>query len=153
MNSMQALMAVAFLWAVALSPESADAQGGPKWRGSGGWGPGGQYARIYDVKTVETVSGEVVKVDYATPMRGMSAGVHVVLKTAKGEMSVHLGPAWYVERQDVKLAPGDTIEVKGSLVTVGGKPALVAAQIKKGPDTLTLRDEAGAPAWAGWRRG
>jgi hypothetical protein len=34
-------------------------------------------------KTVETVSGEVVKVDRITPMRGMSSG--------QGDVSVHLG--------------------------------------------------------------
>jgi hypothetical protein len=31
---------------------------GMKWRGSGGWGTGGAYGRMYDAKTVETVAGE-----------------------------------------------------------------------------------------------
>jgi hypothetical protein len=129
------------------------AQGGLKWRGSGGWGAGGQYARLYDPKTVETITGEVVKVDRVTPIHGMSGGVHLVVKTDKGDVSVHLGPQWYLENQDVKVEPKDMVEVRGSRVMVQGKPAIVAADVKKGDETLKLRDEAGVPIWSGWRRG
>jgi hypothetical protein len=37
-------------------------------------------------------------------------------------------------------------------VTFEGKPAIIAAEIKKGDETLRLRDDAGVPAWSGWRR-
>lgn len=144
-------MAVVGIAALALTPV-AFAQG-MRWRGSGGWGPGGAYGRIYDTKTVETVSGEVVKVDRVTPMRGMSSGVHLVVKTATGDVSVHLGPQWYLENQDVKIEPKDKVEIKGSRVTVEGKPTVIAAEVKKGDETLKLRDDAGVPMWAGWRRG
>jgi len=126
---------------------------GMKWRGSGGWGPGDAYSRLYDPKTVETVTGEVVKVDRIVPMRGMSGGVHLVVKTDKGDVSVHLGPQWYLENQDVKIEPKDRVEIKGSRITVQGKPALIAAEVKKGDEVLRLRDDAGVPMWAGWRRG
>jgi hypothetical protein len=146
------LTAMLALVALALAPV-AWAQGGIKWKGGGGWGPGSQFGRLYDPKTVETVTGEVVKVDRVTPMRGMSAGVHLVVKTDKGDVSVHLGPQWYLENQDVKIAPGDRVEVKGSRVTLAGKPAIIAGEVQKGGDTLRLRDEAGVPVWSGWRRG
>jgi hypothetical protein len=42
--------------------------------------------------------------------------------------------------------------VKGSRVTLAGKPALIAAEIKKGDTTLTLRDDNGFPAWSAMRR-
>jgi len=123
-----------------------------KWHGSGGWGPAGAYARMYDTKTVETLVGEVVKVDRIVPMTGMSAGVHVVLKTERGNVSVHLGPQWYLENQDVKILQGDKLEITGSRVMVQGKPALIAAEVRKGDEVLKLRDDAGVPVWAGWRR-
>lgn len=145
------MVSVVGIAAVVLAP-AAFAQG-MKWRGSGGWGPGTAYGRIYDAKTVETVSGEVVKVDRITPMRGMSSGVHLVVKTDKGDVSVHLGPQWYLENQDVKIEPKDKVEIKGSRVTVQGQPAILAAEVKKGDAILKLRDEAGVPMWAGWRRG
>jgi hypothetical protein len=128
------------------------AQRGMNWRGGGGWGPGSPYNRMFDPKTVETVSGEVVSIDKITPMRGMSYGIHLMLKTDNGTISVHLGPGWYIENQDVKLAVKDRIEVKGSRITFDGKPAIIAMEIKKGGETLTLRDADGFPLWAGWRR-
>ena len=125
---------------------------GTMWRGSGGWGPGSQYNKMYDPKAVETISGEVTKVDRITPAKGMSGGVHMLVKTDKETVSVHLGPSWYIENQDVKIEPKDKVEVKGSRVTFGGKPALIASEVRKGNEVLTLRDEAGFPAWMAWRR-
>lgn len=123
-----------------------------KWRGSGGWGMGTAYQRMYNPATVETVSGTVESVDKITPMKGMMYGIHLLLKTDKETISVHLGPGWYIERLDTKIEKGDKIEVKGSRVTFDGKPAIIAAEVKKGDNILILRDSAGIPAWAGWRR-
>jgi hypothetical protein len=88
---------------------------------------------------------------YDLPRPGMSPGVHLLVDTGKERLSVHVGPEWYIERQDVPLEPGDAIEVKGSRITFEGKPALVAAEVRKGADVLRLRDEDGFPAWSGWR--
>jgi hypothetical protein len=140
-----ALLLVAALGSVAFAQ-------GMKWRGSGGWGPGSTYGRMYDAKTVDKVTGEVATVDSITPMRGMSGGVHVALKTEQGEVSVHLGPQWYLENQDVKIEPGDRVEITGSRVTVQGKPTIIAAEVRKGDEVLQLRDAAGVPVWAGWRK-
>jgi hypothetical protein len=122
------------------------------WRGSGGWGVGSQYNRMYNPATVENVSGVVESVDKITPMKGMNSGIHIMLKTDKETISIHVGPEWYIERQDVKLEKGDKIEVKGSRVTFSGKPAIIAAEVKKDDRTLVLRDGSGIPAWAGWRK-
>jgi hypothetical protein len=132
--------------------EHASAQRGPQWRGGGGWGPNGAYGRMYDPKTVETVTGEVVSVDTIVPMKPMGGGVHLQLKTDKEVLSIHVGPAWYIENQDIKLEPKDKLVVRGSRITFDGKPAIIAAEIRKGDDVLKLRDENGVPYWAGWRR-
>jgi hypothetical protein len=122
-------------------------------RGAGpGWG-----GRQYDPKTVETVSGEVVRVDEIRGKgwgqgrggRGKGYGVHLVLKTASEEVAVHLGPGWYLDKHGLKIAAGDHVEVRGSRVTFEGKPAIIAAEIKKGEQSLTLRDDNGLPAWRG----
>ena len=128
------------------------AQPWKSWRGSGGWGMGTQYQRMYNPKTVETVSGTVESVDKITPMKGMHYGVHLMLKTDKETISVHLGPGWYIERLDTKIENGDKIQVKGSRVTMMGKPVVIAAELKKGDTVLKLRDENGIPVWSGWRR-
>jgi len=142
--------------AIALLLVSAWAYAQPRpgmmWRGSGGWGPGTPYNRMYDPKAVETISGEVISIDRITPNKGMTAGIRMNVKTDKETVSVHLGPSWYLENQDVKIEPRDKVEVKGARATFAGKPALIAAELKKGEEVLKLRDEGGFPVWSGWRR-
>lgn len=142
------------VFALLIATGSSIAQGRPgmMWRGSGGWGPGTPYNRMWDPKTVETITGEVTSVDRITPNKGMSGGVHMNVKTDKETVSVHLGPSWYLENQDVKIAAKDKVEVKGSRITFGGKPAILAAEVKKGDDVLKLRDDTGFPVWSAWRR-
>ncbi|MET0502741.1 MAG: DNA-binding protein [Candidatus Binatia bacterium] len=153
MKRMSFLLAIAMAGVFAFAGLSfAQPRGGMMWRGSGGWGPGSQYNRIYDSKALETITGEVTAIDRITPIKGMSGGVHINVKTDKETISVHLGPSWYLENQDIKIEVKDRVEVKGSRVTFGGKPALIASEIRKGNEVLTLRDEAGFPAWMAWRR-
>jgi len=116
------------------------------------WSASGQYGRMYDPKTVETAKGEVVSVEKFATTNGMSAGVHLLLKTEKETISVHLGPSWYLENQDAQVEPKDKIEITGSRLTLDGKPVLIAAEVKKGDGVLKLRDENGVPMWAGWRK-
>jgi hypothetical protein len=87
-----------------------------------------------------------------TPMNGMSAGVHLLLKTDKETIPVHLGPEWYISNQELKLEPKDKVEVKGSRVMFNGKPAIIASEVVKGEQVLKLRDDNGIPLWSGWRR-
>jgi hypothetical protein len=147
------LAAATMLLALAAGLDAdAAAQGPVRWRGGEGWGPGAHYGRMYDPKTVETVTGEVLRVEQMTPTKGMGPGIHLLLKTATETVSVHLGPSWYVEHQDTRIQPKDRIEVKGSRLSFDGKPAIIAAEVHKGDETLMLRDENGVPLWAGSRR-
>jgi hypothetical protein len=151
MKKIGILVTAIFILSILLVTDSF-AQRGMKWKGSGGWGMGTQYGKMYDPKTVETISGEVVSIDKITPMKGMSYGIHLTVKTDKEIIFVHLGPGWYIESQDVKIMPKDKVEVKGSRITFEGKPAIIAAEVKKGEQVLKLRDEKGFPVWSGWRR-
>lgn len=152
MRKFLSLLLVASLVLTASIVFAQPIKGMMKWHGSGGWGMGSQYQRMYNPATVETISGTVESVDKITPMKGMMYGIHLLLKTEKETISVHLGPGWYIERLDIKIEKGDKIEVKGSRITHNGKPAIIAAEVKKGDSTLILRDSTGIPAWAGWRR-
>jgi hypothetical protein len=84
----------------------------------------------------------------------MSNGIHLVMKTDQKEtISVHLGPEWFLDNQDVQIAKGDAITVNGSKVTYENKPAIIAKTIEKGDSVLELRDDNGFPKWNGWRQG
>ena len=108
--------------------------------------------RNYDPKTVETIEGKVLSVE-KTASKRRGYGVHLTLQTDKETVSVHVGPGWYTDKQTPHIEANDTITVTGSRVTIDGKPAIIAAQVKKGNEILKLRDENGIPAWSRAGRG
>jgi hypothetical protein len=128
------------------------AESGINWRGSGGWGAGLPYGRLYQTATVQTLAGEVLRVEKVVPEKGMADGLQLLLKTRDETIPVHLGPLWYLERQDFAIDAGEQVTVLGSRITFEGRPALLAAEVRKADKTLKLRDEAGFPLWSGWRR-
>ena len=75
-----------------------------------------------------------------------------MLKTDRESVAVHLGPGWFIEKQDVQIKASDKITVIGSRIKYDGKPAIIAVEVEKGDDILDLRDKNGFPRWAGWRR-
>jgi len=123
-------------------------------RGSGGWCTNTKYNRLYNTATVIEIKGKVEKVEKIIPEKGMSTGIHLTMKTAKSELiSVHLGPDWFLDNQDVHFAVGDAITVNGSKVTYENKLVIIAKTIEKGDYILELRNDKGFPKWNGWRQG
>jgi len=139
-----AILIVAGLSLASMLPSFAQRGMGPGNRGTAAAG-------LYDTGTVHTVSGTVASVEALAGRRHNSAGMHAVLKTDTGLVDVHLGPAWYLDKQSVKVAAGDKITVTGSSITIRGKVGLLAAQVRKGENILRLRDSNGLPLWS--RRG
>ena len=133
-----------------LAPAGSSPQGRMKHGANCGWGS--EYNRMYDPARLESASGEVVAVNKIIPMTGVSYGIHLALKTKTGTISVHLGPSWFVENQDTKIAVSEKIVVTGSGVSIQGSPVLIAAKVIKGDEVLSLRDSSGHPLWSGWRR-
>ena len=125
------------------------------WRkGSGGWGSDSKYSRHYNTSSVETIKGEVEKVTTVVPLKGMSRGVHLKLEIEDTDeiVSIHLGPKWFLDNQDVTIKKGDHIEVTGSRVTIDGSEALIASEVNRKNQILSLRDETGFPRWSGWHQ-
>lgn len=120
-------------------------------RGSGGWGMENEYSRMYDPKTVETISGKVESIDMIKPKREMCYGVSLVVNSNKETIPVHVGPEWYIENQDIAVEPMDSLEIRGSKTTLDGKPIFIAAEIRKGNKMMILRDDKGFPRWSCWR--
>ena len=145
------LVAISFIIFSFFSVNLFAQRGGMNKKGAG-WGAGSQYNRMYNVNTVETITGEVVKVDKIIPIKGMSYGIHLLLKTGKNTISVHVGPAWFVDNQKIKINFKDKIAVTGSKIIYQGSPAIIASEIKKGNETITLRDKNGYPVWSRSRR-
>ena len=122
-------------------------------KGDGSCAQGGCFDRMYDPAKVETVTGQVVSLDPIASRQGNGQGIGLTLNTGAASLMVHLGPQWYLDQQVMKLSAGDTVEIKGSKTVPGDESVFIAAQVKKGSEVLKLRDENGAPAWAGPGRG
>ncbi len=99
-------------------------------------------------------SGNVVQVLTETLEDAMQPGMAVVMDTKTGgRVHVHLGPVWYLERQEFELKPGDEVRVKGMCEKEkDGKLRVIAYELTKGDYVLSLRDSQGRPNWEAWRR-
>jgi hypothetical protein len=116
--------------------------------------PGGRHGSpMYDAKTETTITGSVESIENITGTGGRGrrrmGGTHLVLKTEKDAVEVHVGPTAYLAEKGITLAKGDGLEILGSQVTVEKESFVIARQIKKGDKTWTLRDASGRPAWSG----
>lgn len=97
--------------------------------------------RTFDPNNIYTLRGEVARVDSLRPM------MQLLLDTDREEIVVHVGPSWFMLKEDFNILPGDDIAVKGSRVTLEGEPTLIAMEIKKNGRILKLRDDKGYPLW------
>jgi hypothetical protein len=113
------------------------------------WGRNSRYNKVYDAKTWTQVTGEILVVEQIVPQKGTSAGIHISLKTKTKTIAVHLGPKWYLDKQQLQLKAGDKVEVQGSMVTIDSKETIIAEKVKKDGKVLTLRDGNGKPLWSG----
>ncbi|MCX5893008.1 MAG: DNA-binding protein [Deltaproteobacteria bacterium] len=117
---------------------------------SASWAQSGRrlhYSTLFNPGTVGTVSGEVVRVEQAFSGSGQDYCVHARLKTLKGQVTAILAPKGYMEEQGLTIAPKDRVTVTGSLISVLGKPFLLAMEVQ-GDRTMKLREASGRPAWA-----
>ena len=85
------------------------------------------------------------------PIRGSFRGMFYVVALEVSSNTdinnVFLGPAMYLDRQDLKIGRYDSLEVTGFKKVYDGKPTLVAQEIRKGGHVFKLRDQNGVPLW------
>lgn len=132
---------------------------GPAWSRGRGQGfrpcPYTSYeCRVKSVCKPFDDRGRVVQVFSESLEDTMQPGMAVLLDTeTRGQVHVHLGPVWYLERQAFELKPGEQVQVKGMCEpATGGKTEVVAYELIKGDYVLSLRDSQGRPNWEAWRR-
>jgi sporulation protein YlmC with PRC-barrel domain len=112
------------------------------------------YKKIFDSKTIKTISGQVIKVDQV-PEPGFGMDIRLTIFIDKKEvLPVYLGPAFYIVGSDQAnhLKIGDQVTVTGSEVTRGDETFLLATTVKRGNEVLRLRDKDGNPEWVAWKK-
>ena len=112
------------------------------------------YKKIFDSKTIKTISGQVIKVDQVPePGFGMEIRLTVFIDN-KEVLPVYLGPAFFIvgSEQANHFKIGDQVTVSGSQAARGGEPIMIAMTVKRGNEVLRLRDKDGNPEWIGWKK-
>ena len=117
---------------------------------------------FYNTGAEVTINGTVDEVEQITGTgangqtwscpRGWT-GTHLMLKTDTGTLPVHVGPSAYLTSKNFSIAKGDKLTILGSKVQYQGSDFLIAKEIIKGSEVLTLRNSAGFPLWSGFRMG
>ena len=105
------------------------------------------YSTLFNPMTMGTVSGEVVRVEQSFSGSGKDYCVHALLKTPQGQVTAILAPRGYMAGQGLAIDRQDRVTVTGSLISVLGKPFLLAMEMT-GDRSMKLRDGSGRPAWA-----
>ena len=119
----------------------------------GGWGVDTPYGRLYDPAKEQTISGQVVSIETSAPMPGMAPGMQMLVQTDDGKSTrVHVGPAWYLERQDLDMKENTHVQVTGARAEIEGQPVLMAREVQFDGQLVTLRDAQGMPMWSSLRR-
>ena len=119
---------------------------------SGGWGAETPYGRLYDPTRAHTVHGTVLRVGTGPPMPGMASGIQLQVQTDETTMQIHVGPEWYLERQEIELHEHEVVHVTGALAEVNGQAVLLARAVTVNGHTLLLREAQGQPVWSALRR-
>ena len=111
------------------------------------------HCPVTDVCKPLTITGKVSRVFTETLQDHMYPGMAMLVDTKDhGQVRVHLGPVWYLERQEFNLVPGQVVQVKGVCLEEKGKTRLIAAQVTVGDSVLILRDAEGRPRWEAWHK-
>ena len=103
----------------------------------------------YNPATETTLTGTIDSVKTMPSQGRGGGGLHLLLTATSGPIEVEVGPASFVASKNVTFAKGDAVTVVGSKVTMAGQTVVIAREIKKGDQVLTLRDAKGFPLWSG----
>ncbi|HEY4934439.1 MAG TPA: hypothetical protein VII23_22970 [Terriglobales bacterium] len=100
----------------------------------------------YDPATETKLKGIVAELKFLPPTGGKPAA-YLVIKSGEDTLQVFLCPKSFLDDMGASFKADDKIEVTGSKVKQGGADLILAREVVKGDDTLTLRFKDGKPAW------
>ena len=95
-----------------------------------------------------------------TPSRDFSGTVSRIWHHAQGDLTqiavrtedgrtytVAIAPSWYLDNYGLNLREGDNVMVRGSRISVNGRPLIIATRLRTDNQTLRLRERDGTPLW------
>jgi len=111
-------------------------------------GHGMGFSRGYYAAPTETIHGTVETVGSNAYFCRWGA-TQATLKTDRGTVNVILGPAAFLSQNNFSVVTGDELSATVFNPALQETPNLIAREVSKGGQTLTLRNAQGFPVWAG----
>lgn len=108
------------------------------------------YQKNFNPSTVFKFQGKIIDILHTDDGNEEADGVELLLQTSDSVLPVHLGPAWYLDHQQVKFRKGEKINITGSMDLSGNEASVVASTVQRGNKKLNLRDPQGHPYWYAW---
>ena len=100
----------------------------------------------YDPATETKLKGTVAELKFVPPS-GAKTVAYLVIKSGADTVQVFLCPKTFLDQMGTTFKPEDKVEVTGSKVKQDGEDLILAREVDKGDDMLTLRFKDGKPAW------
>ncbi|HEY4900829.1 MAG TPA: hypothetical protein VIH91_08435 [Terriglobales bacterium] len=100
----------------------------------------------YDPATETKLKGVVEELKFLPPTGGKPAA-YLIIKSGQDTVQVFLCPKSFLDDMGASFKAEDKIEVTGSKVKQDGADLILAREVLKGDDKLTLRFKDGKPAW------
>ena len=96
---------------------------------------------------VSTADGRIIGVERGSPS-DPAAYVHLIVQPGSdAPIRVELGPGWYLDEQGLRFSKDEIVSVQGRSEVRANSSVFVARSIRKGEETIELRDEHGQPKW------
>ncbi len=105
----------------------------------------------YDLATEATLKGSIDDLKEIESAKGPS--LHLMVKSGTDVTEVYLCPNAFLQEMAFNFAKGDQVTVLGSKVKVENADVMLAREVTRGNDTLTLRDKKGNPVWMPIKKG
>lgn len=104
-----------------------------------------QSAPKYDAASETKIKGTVQEFKLAAS-GGKPTG-YLVVKSGEDTVQIFLAPKSFLDDMGASFKSADAVEITGCKVTQDGTALILAREVVKGDDTLTLRFKDGKPAW------
>lgn len=104
--------------------------------------PGHGFGPVYNAAHEITISGTVLEiVTKHTP--GSPAGMHLIVSGANGPVDAHVG-YFLTKNTSAAMHTGLPVQIVGAMLTMHGRPILLARELTFGGRTVTVRTRTGS---------
>ena len=108
--------------------------------------PKAQASPKYDPSTETKLKGTVEQLKLVPPSGGKPVAF-LVVKSGQDSVEVFLCPKSFLDDMGASFKAAEAVEIIGSKVKADGADLILAREVVRGDDTLTLRFKDGKPAW------